>query len=65
MPGSRPDEAAWTRSTDDDVTSGLPNDVTGSWLTLAMGHGQTVILGYVVTSWSGASHPGYRLTLPL
>ncbi len=42
MPGSRPDEAAWTRLTDDDVTSGLPNDVTGSWLTLTMGHRQTV-----------------------
>jgi len=35
---------------DDDVTSGLPDDITGSQLTLATGHGQMVILGYVVTS---------------
>ncbi len=30
-----------------------------------MGHGQTVILGYMVTSWSNASHLGYWLTPPL
>ncbi len=50
---------------DDDVTSRLPDDVTGSQLTLTMGHGQTVILGYMVTSRSGVSHLGYRPTLLL
>jgi len=28
-----------------DVTSGLPNDITGSRLTLTMGHGQMVTSG--------------------
>jgi len=50
---------------DDDVTSGLPNDITVKMVTLAMGHRQMVILGYVVMSWSNASHPGYQLTPPL
>jgi len=44
---------------DDDVTSRLPDGVTIKMVTLAMGHGQTVILGYMVTSWSNASHLGY------
>jgi len=53
VPGLRPDEAAWTRYTADDITSGLPDDITGSWLTLTMGHGQTVTSGLHgdVTKW--------------
>jgi len=49
----------------DDITSGLPDDITGSQLTLTLGHRQTVTPGYVVTSQNGASHPGYQLTQPL
>jgi len=50
---------------DDDVTSGLPDDITIKMVTLAMEHRQTVILGYMVTSQSNVSHLGYQLTPPL
>jgi len=46
---------------DDDVTSRLPADVTMTKVTLAAGHRQMALLGYVMTSWDVVSYPAYRL----
>jgi len=42
-----------------DVTSGLPDDVTMRTVTLTMGHGQTSLPGYMVTSQIKITHLGY------
>jgi len=44
-----------------DVTSVLPDDVTMMTVALAMGHGQTSLLKYVMTSQNKTMHTGYLL----
>ncbi len=47
-----------------DITSGLLDDITMTMVTLAMGHGQMSLLGYLMTSQNKASYLGYWLTSP-
>jgi len=43
-----------------DITSGLPDDITMTTVTLTTGHGQTATSRFLMMSHHKIAHPGYQ-----